>query len=206
MHKNLTRETLRSQWGTNQARLEHHQCQHNWNSLHLETCGALLQKAARRSRTGSMFHHDRKHGGVDRFTCMDSMLTALPLFTDLSQGNWEYTVTKYGLRGLMRTARRSSHEQGIRINYVAPCWIKSAIRSAEYEKFLMGEGIEFEEQEDCASCMMRIACDRTINGTNPAPLFRRTAFDERLIRSARSLTDDSSSLNRPGGVRRRRQG
>lgn len=64
----------------------------------------------------------------------------------------------------MRTARRSSWEQGIRINYVAPCWIKSAIRTAEYEKWLVDHGIEFGEQEDCARCMLRIACDKAING------------------------------------------
>lgn len=64
----------------------------------------------------------------------------------------------------MRTARRSSFEQGIRINYVAPCWIKSAIRSAEYENWLVDRGVEFGEQADCAGCMMRIAADRTING------------------------------------------
>lgn len=39
-----------------------------------------------------------------------------------SPGNWEYTATKYALRGFMKTARRSSWEQSIRINYVAPCW------------------------------------------------------------------------------------
>lgn len=64
----------------------------------------------------------------------------------------------------MRTARRSSHEQGIRINYVAPCWIRSAIRTPEYEKWLIDRGIEFGEQKDVASCMMRIACDKSING------------------------------------------
>lgn len=64
----------------------------------------------------------------------------------------------------MKTARRSSWEQGIRINYVAPCWIKSAIRSKEYESWLIEHGIEFGEQADCAGAMMRIACDRQING------------------------------------------
>lgn len=64
----------------------------------------------------------------------------------------------------MRTARRNSWEQGIRINFVAPCYIKSAIRSAEYEKWLIDQGVEFAPQEDVASCMMRIASDRTING------------------------------------------
>ncbi|KAF2792849.1 NAD(P)-binding protein [Melanomma pulvis-pyrius CBS 109.77] len=81
-----------------------------------------------------------------------------------SPGNWEYTATKYGLRGFMRTARRSSWEQGIRINYVAPCWIKSAIRTQEYEDWLTERGIEFGEQEDVANCMMRIATDRSVNG------------------------------------------
>lgn len=65
----------------------------------------------------------------------------------------------------MRTARRSSWEQGIRINYVAPCWIKSAIRTQEYEDWLTERGIEFGEQEDVANCMMRIATDRGVNGT-----------------------------------------
>lgn len=64
----------------------------------------------------------------------------------------------------MRTARRSSWEQAVRINYVAPCWIRSAIRTAEYEKWLLDRGVEFGEQEDVASCMMRIACDKSING------------------------------------------
>lgn len=64
----------------------------------------------------------------------------------------------------MKTARRSSWEQGIRINYVAPCWIKSAIRTKEYERWLIEHGIEFGEQADCAGAMMRIACDRQING------------------------------------------
>lgn len=82
----------------------------------------------------------------------------------MRQGNWEYTATKYALRGFMRTVRRSSHEQSIRINYVAPCWIKSAIRTAEYEKWLVDRGVEFGEQKDVSSCMLRIATDRSING------------------------------------------
>lgn len=82
----------------------------------------------------------------------------------------------------MRTARRSSWEQGIRINYVAPWWvafpfesryrgstdrrsyIKSAIRSPEYEAQLTSKGVEFAPQEDVAMCMMRLATDQTING------------------------------------------
>lgn len=100
---------------------------------------------------------------MDRFTCMRNPLRCVSA-TKREQGNWEYTATKYALRGFMRTVRRSSWEQGIRINYVAPCWIKSAIRSADYEKWLIDHGIEFGEQEDCGRCMLRIACDTSING------------------------------------------
>ena len=64
----------------------------------------------------------------------------------------------------MRTARWSSTEQGIRVNYVAPCYIKSAIRTAETEKRLRDKGVEFGYPEDVATCMMRIATDKTING------------------------------------------
>jgi NAD(P)-dependent dehydrogenase (short-subunit alcohol dehydrogenase family) len=81
-----------------------------------------------------------------------------------SPANWEYTCSKYALLGLMRTVRRSSWQQGIRINHVAPCYIKSAIRTAEYEKALLDQGVRFGEVEDVASCMMRLATDETING------------------------------------------
>lgn len=64
----------------------------------------------------------------------------------------------------MKTARRSSWEQGIRINYVAPCYVKSAIRTPEYEKSLIDKGVEFGLPEDVASCMMRIATDTEMNG------------------------------------------
>lgn len=75
----------------------------------------------------------------------------------------------------MKTARRNSWEQGIRINYVAPCWIKSAIRSAEYEKWLIDHGIEFGEQADCGGCMIRIASDKSINGRSLMICPRTTA-------------------------------
>jgi NAD(P)-dependent dehydrogenase (short-subunit alcohol dehydrogenase family) len=80
------------------------------------------------------------------------------------QGFWEYSTSKAGLLGFMRVARRSTPHQGIRINYVAPHWVRSAIRSAEYEKYLLGKGVQFAEREDVARCMIRIACDRSING------------------------------------------
>ncbi|KAJ5490155.1 Short-chain dehydrogenase/reductase SDR [Penicillium expansum] len=108
-------------------------------------------------------HYFRKQPDTeDRDRCF-IMTGSMVAYID-SPGNWEYTATKYGLRGFMKTVRRSSWEQGIRINYVAPCWIKSAIRTKEYENWLIERGVEFGEQADCAGAMMRIACDKSING------------------------------------------
>ncbi|OQD63323.1 hypothetical protein PENPOL_c009G06704 [Penicillium polonicum] len=108
-------------------------------------------------------HYFRKQPDTeDRDRCF-IMTGSMVAYID-SPGNWEYTATKYGLRGFMKTVRRNSWEQGIRINYVAPCWIKSAIRTKEYENWLIERGVEFGEQADCAGAMMRIACDKSING------------------------------------------
>lgn len=46
-------------------------------------------------------------------------------------------------------------------------YIKSAIRSAAYEAQLISKGVEFAPQEDVATCMMKLATDRTINGKRP---------------------------------------
>ncbi|TLD28157.1 hypothetical protein PspLS_04292 [Pyricularia sp. CBS 133598] len=108
-------------------------------------------------------HYFRKQPeSADRDRCF--IITGSMVAYIDSPANWEYTATKYGLLGFMKTARRSSWEQGIRINYVAPCYIRSAIRSPEYEKSLTDRGVVFGEQEDVAACMMRIACDRSIDG------------------------------------------
>ena len=106
--------------------------------------------------------------------------------TDKTQGNWEYTASKYALRGFMRTARRNTWEQAIRIAYVAPCWIKSAIRTAEYEKSLIDRGIEFGEQIDVSSCMMRIATDKAINGVFYLRPIRSSGYANSHIQAAPS--------------------
>jgi hypothetical protein len=51
-------------------------------------------------------------------------------------------------------------------------YIKSAIRSPTYEAELISKGVEFAPQEDVAKCFMRIATDRTINGTHSLFSFR----------------------------------
>jgi NAD(P)-dependent dehydrogenase (short-subunit alcohol dehydrogenase family) len=39
-------------------------------------------------------------------------------------GSPQYNVAKWGVRGLMRCLRRTSHQSGIRINMIAPWYVK----------------------------------------------------------------------------------
>jgi NAD(P)-dependent dehydrogenase (short-subunit alcohol dehydrogenase family) len=39
-------------------------------------------------------------------------------------GSFQYSTSKFGLRGLMRSARRTSWQEGIRVNYVAPWYVR----------------------------------------------------------------------------------
>ncbi|KPI34418.1 5'-hydroxyaverantin dehydrogenase [Cyphellophora attinorum] len=78
--------------------------------------------------------------------------------------SWEYSTSKFGLRGLMRTVRRQSHHQHIRVAYIAPSYIRTVIQSAAVYEAIRAKGIEFATTEGCVNAAMRICCDRSING------------------------------------------
>ncbi|KAJ9621392.1 hypothetical protein H2204_011953 [Knufia peltigerae] len=79
-------------------------------------------------------------------------------------GSWEYSTSKWGLRGLMRTARRNAPHQGIRVAYVAPAWIRTAIQTQETLDRLAKNGVEFATIDSAVKCVMRVSCDKSING------------------------------------------
>ncbi|KAH8805444.1 hypothetical protein F5884DRAFT_679109 [Xylogone sp. PMI_703] len=87
-------------------------------------------------------------------------------------GNWQYAVAKWGLRGLTNNARRSTDQQGIRVNYVAPYYVLSGIRSLETQKYLESHGVQWARSEDCDAAMLRIACDKSIHGHSLSILSR----------------------------------
>ncbi|KAK4941021.1 hypothetical protein LTR10_018941 [Elasticomyces elasticus] len=89
---------------------------------------------------------------------------ARPMLTAAIKGSWEYSTSKWGLRGLMRTARRNAPHQGIRVSYVAPAWIRTAIQTQETLEKLGRNGVEFASVDSAVRCVMRISCDKSING------------------------------------------
>ncbi|KAK3053490.1 hypothetical protein LTR09_005659 [Extremus antarcticus] len=78
--------------------------------------------------------------------------------------SWEYSTSKFGLRGLMRTVRRQCHHQGMRVAYIAPSYVRTAIQSQQVYQAILDKGIEFASLQGCVDAVIRIACDKQING------------------------------------------
>ncbi|KIW92818.1 uncharacterized protein Z519_06667 [Cladophialophora bantiana CBS 173.52] len=79
-------------------------------------------------------------------------------------GSFQYSASKFGLRGLMRSARRTLWQENIRINYIAPWYTKTTILKPQVIATLISKGVEFAEIEDCTTAALRITCDKSING------------------------------------------
>ncbi|KAF4121449.1 NAD(P)-dependent dehydrogenase, short-chain alcohol dehydrogenase family [Geosmithia morbida] len=76
----------------------------------------------------------------------------------------QYNVSKFGVRGLMRTLRHGTWREGIRVNVVAPWYVVTPIISDLAVRFLESKGVKFATKEDCASAMLSIASMRDLNG------------------------------------------
>ncbi|KAF7845683.1 hypothetical protein BT93_L1243 [Corymbia citriodora subsp. variegata] len=83
------------------------------------------------------------------------------------QGMVPYAATKWGVRGTMRALRQDS---GMRVNIIAPWFIRTPIVSEE-----AWIGIEemtapvFAEVEDAATAVLHLACDEEANGKSSEP-------------------------------------
>ncbi|RMZ84789.1 hypothetical protein DV737_g959, partial [Chaetothyriales sp. CBS 132003] len=84
-------------------------------------------------------------------------------YVDL-RGAPQYAFSKYGSRGLMKSLRRTEHVHNIRVNYVAPAYIKTPLLSAAVVEHLEKAGTEFATLEDAARAVLKLASDSSING------------------------------------------
>lgn len=64
----------------------------------------------------------------------------------------------------MRTVRRQAHHQGIRVAYIAPTYVRTVIQSEAVFRAMKEKGIEMATTDSCLAAVMRISCDKTING------------------------------------------
>lgn len=76
----------------------------------------------------------------------------------------QYCSTKWAIRGIMHSLRRTAFYYGSRINVIAPWYVRTNILSEEEFNAVQAAGVEFARAEDAAECALRIFSDKTIHG------------------------------------------
>ncbi|KAH7142122.1 short chain dehydrogenase reductase [Dactylonectria macrodidyma] len=79
-------------------------------------------------------------------------------------GSPQYNMSKWGARGLFRNLRRVSWRDGVRVNFVAPWYVRTPILADKIIQYLESKDVKFATVEDCARAMIHIASEREING------------------------------------------
>jgi len=107
----------------------------------------------------------------------------------------QYCMSKYGVRALMRVLRSTSWRDSIRVNLVAPWYIKTPM-TEQFEDMIASRGIKYALSEDACAAMLRIASDSTINGRALAVLPRED-IPEGYMDFAQDDTDHSTLISPP---------
>ncbi|KIW15158.1 hypothetical protein PV08_05203 [Exophiala spinifera] len=107
----------------------------------------------------------RKQSTTGKANCDQSLIFtgSLAGYLDVP-GAPQYTSAKYGLRGLMKTLRRSEVQYCTRVNYIAPWWIRSTLLSKDAAKYLDTAGMAFATVDDAGQAVARIVSTPSING------------------------------------------
>ncbi|KAH7403838.1 hypothetical protein BKA64DRAFT_777550 [Cadophora sp. MPI-SDFR-AT-0126] len=75
-----------------------------------------------------------------------------------------YPSTKWAMRGIMHTLRRTAFYYGSRVNIISPWYVRTSILSAEAFNKVSASGVDFAEPEDAGRCLLRILSDKSMNG------------------------------------------
>jgi NAD(P)-dependent dehydrogenase (short-subunit alcohol dehydrogenase family) len=76
----------------------------------------------------------------------------------------QYQASKWAMRGLLHSLRRTTFLHGTRVNMIAPWYIRTSILSEETFNDVAKAGVEFAQLEDAQSCLLRLLSDTSING------------------------------------------
>ncbi|CAK7232063.1 hypothetical protein SCUCBS95973_008135 [Sporothrix curviconia] len=108
-------------------------------------------------------HYFRKHTvSAERDRCL-IIKGSIAAYTD-QPGSPLYNVSKYGVRGLFRNLRRTLHRDDVRINFVAPWYVRTPILSDKVVEYVTSKGVKFATVADGVRAMLNIAADQSING------------------------------------------
>ncbi|PGH26743.1 hypothetical protein AJ80_01507 [Polytolypa hystricis UAMH7299] len=118
-------------------------------------------------------HYFRRQPATDeRDRCL-ILKSSLAGYVDFP-GVPQYQATKFAVRGLMRSLRRMTFTEGIRVNIVAPWFIHTPLLPPPVWTHFQGRGIECADASDACKAMLRLACDKSINGRSLGVLPRNS--------------------------------
>lgn len=75
----------------------------------------------------------------------------------------QYQASKWAMRGLLHSLRRTAFFHGTRVNMIAPWYIRTSILSETFNDVAKA-GVEFAQLVDAQSCLLRLLSDTSING------------------------------------------
>ncbi|KFA71795.1 hypothetical protein S40288_07443 [Stachybotrys chartarum IBT 40288] len=76
----------------------------------------------------------------------------------------QYSCTKWAIRGIMHSLRRTTFFYGSRVNIIAPWYVRTEILSKEDFDHVESTGVQFATTEDAGQCLLHLLSDVTING------------------------------------------
>lgn len=79
-------------------------------------------------------------------------------------GAAQYSMSQFAIRGLMRSLRQSEVDHAIRVNMIAPWYVKTAIMTDSLLEAVGGSGVDFATLEDAGQALLRIVSDASIHG------------------------------------------
>ncbi|OKL59920.1 hypothetical protein UA08_04605 [Talaromyces atroroseus] len=76
----------------------------------------------------------------------------------------QYSASKWAMRGIMHSLRRTAFYYGSRVNVISPWYVKTNILSEADFAHVSSVGVQFAQPEEAGQCLLRILSDKSING------------------------------------------
>ena len=76
----------------------------------------------------------------------------------------QYSATKYAMRGIMHSLRRTAFYYGSRINMISPWYVRTKILTNDDFDAVEKAGVQLATTEDAGQCLLRLLSDTGING------------------------------------------
>ncbi|KAF3018813.1 hypothetical protein E8E14_004095 [Neopestalotiopsis sp. 37M] len=112
-------------------------------------------------------HYFIKQNGVEANSAQDDTCLVLigsgAAFLDIPRGP-QYPATKWALRGVMHSLRRTAHHYGSRVNLICPWYVRTDILSKDQFDQVEKCGVTLALPADAGRALLHILQDDTING------------------------------------------